>query len=115
MAAPHAPSGRAFLQMHPDDDVAIALTELARGTEIADPDGRFRVVLQDDIPFGHKFAIRPIAKGQPVRKYGQVIGAASRDIAPGEHAHVHNIESLRGRGDLARHAGRIQVKGGAGA
>lgn len=42
------------------------------------------------IPFGHKAAIRPIATGEPVRKYGVTIGFASADIAVGEHVHVHN-------------------------
>jgi len=37
--------------------------------------------------------------GEPVIKYGEVIGRATKDIGEGTHAHVHNIESLRGRGD----------------
>jgi len=57
--------------------------------------------LASDIPFGHKFAIRPIAKGAQVTKYGYSIGVATVDIRPGEHVHIHNIESNRGRGDLA--------------
>jgi len=57
-------------------------------------------ILAGDIPFGHKFAIRPIAKGTPVVKYGYSIGTATADIRPGEHVHIHNIESNRGRGDL---------------
>jgi hypothetical protein len=42
------------------------------------------------IPFGHKAAVAAIARGEPVRKYGVVIGHATRTIRPGEHVHVHN-------------------------
>ena len=44
------------------------------------------------IPKGHKMAIRPIAQGEAVRKYAQVIGYASVDIAPGDHVHTQNTE-----------------------
>ncbi|WP_245864032.1 UxaA family hydrolase [Fredinandcohnia onubensis] len=60
------------------------------------------VILKQAIPFGHKIAIKPIIKGENIVKYGQVIGAASADITPGEHVHVHNIEGIRGRGDKAK-------------
>jgi len=54
---------------------------------------------------GQKFAIRKIAKGETVTKYGLSIGRATRDIAVGEWVHVHNIEPMRGRGDL--HKGEV--------
>jgi altronate dehydratase small subunit len=57
-------------------------------------------IVKDPIQFGHKFAVKPIKKGENVIKYGEVIGRATSDIGEGYHAHVHNIESLRGRGDL---------------
>ena len=44
-------------------------------------------------------AVSPIAAGATVYKYGQPIGIASRDISPGQHVHVQNLESDRGRGD----------------
>ncbi len=53
-----------------------------------------------DVPYGHKIAVCPIKKGEPVMKYGESIGAASADIRKGEYVHVHNMEALRGRGDL---------------
>ena len=56
---------------------------------------------QDGIQFGHKLAMKTINKGQNVVKYGEVIGQATQDIGEGQHVHVHNVESLRGRGDLA--------------
>jgi altronate dehydratase small subunit len=50
---------------------------------------------------GHKFALDPIAQGEPVRKYGVVIARAMAPIEAGQHVHVHNVESNRGRGDRA--------------
>jgi len=58
------------------------------------------VELVDDIPPNHKLAIADVAPGQPVIKYGFPIGRATVAIAKGQHVHVHNIESTRGRGDL---------------
>jgi len=58
--------------------------------------------LAHDVPFGHKVCVRPAAAGEAIVKYGQVIGHASRPIAVGEHVHVHNVESARGRGDRNR-------------
>lgn len=53
------------------------------------------------IPDGHKFALGPIAAGEPVIKYGVTVGRATASIPAGTHVHIHNMESLRGRGDLA--------------
>ncbi|WP_019123357.1 UxaA family hydrolase [Brevibacillus massiliensis] len=53
-----------------------------------------------DIPYGHKIAVRPIRKGDAIWKYGLGIGTALTDIQVGDHVHIHNIESNRGRGDL---------------
>ena len=49
---------------------------------------------------GHKIALRPIRKGEAVLKYGQIIGFASQDIAPGDHVHVHNVDRRRLRARL---------------
>lgn len=57
------------------------------------------VKLRQDVPFGHKLCIRSTPAGAEVLKYGQVIGKASRALEVGEHVHVHNVESARGRGD----------------
>ena len=43
------------------------------------------------VPAGHKIAVREIKQGQPVRRYNQIIGFATRDINAGEHVHVHNL------------------------
>jgi len=58
------------------------------------------VRMEGKIQFGHKFAIREINKGENVIKYGEHIGQATQDIEEGQHVHVHNVESLRARGDL---------------
>ena len=87
--------------INPRDNVAVALCRLPAGSLV-----RFRVgdevreirVLQD-IPQGHKFALVDIEVGGSVIKYGEVIGVATAKIRSGEHVHVHNVESLRGRGD----------------
>jgi altronate dehydratase large subunit len=87
------------LLMHSGDDVALAVKDLCAG-DVIRMDGD-SIVLRQPIPSGHKFALRPIGRGDLVRKYGQPIGRATSAIAPGEHVHVHNVESLRGRGDLS--------------
>ena len=52
------------------------------------------------MPYGHKIALRDIAKGVPIMKYGESIGAASHDIKKGDYVHIHNMDAMRGRGDL---------------
>ena len=95
-------SDGAALRLKDDDDVAVALRALAPGATVRF--GEAPVVLVSEIPSGHKFAVRAIADGALIRKYGQVIGKACAAIAPGEHVHVHNVEGTRGRGDLAEAA-----------
>ena len=83
------------------DNVATALEEIPAGGRVSVRKGeeQLGVEIKEHIPFGHKFAMEPIAAGTKVMKYGQVIGAASQDIEPARHVHTHNVESLRGRGD----------------
>ena len=85
------------------DNVATCLADLDAGTSIEVPlGGRTRsITLRDPIPFGHKLATRPLAAGEQVLKYGEVIGRASTAIEPGQWVHVHNVESVRARGDNA--------------
>ena len=89
----------AALAIHPDDDVAVALRDLAAGETVAVRLGARVVsaVVCDAIPMGHKIALRAIPSGAPIRKYGQPIGTATSDIAPGAHVHVHNVASRRAR------------------
>ena len=90
------------LVLHPSDNVATALVDLAAGQAVtADrASGTVTVCAQEPIAFGHKLALVSLAAGALVYKYGEVIGVASADIPAGAHVHVHNVESQRGRGDL---------------
>ena len=81
------------IRLHPDDSVLIARVMLLPGVEVADG-----VTTVDRISAGHKVAIKPIAEGEAIRRYGQIIGFATTPISPGQHIHTHNC----GMGDFAR-------------
>jgi len=88
---------QSVLLIDPRDDVAVALTSLAAGDRVVE-----NVLAAGDIPAGHKVALRAVAKGDPIRKYGWPIGHATADIAAGDHVHSHNLAtSLTGREDYA--------------
>jgi arabinonate dehydratase len=76
------------VRLHPNDNVVTARIDLLPNTAVSGEN----VAAAVRIPAGHKVATRPIAKGEPVRKYDQIIGFAREDIAPGSHVHVHNVE-----------------------
>lgn len=80
---------REAVRIAAEDDVAVALRPLESGEDVM-VDGQ-SVRLRDAIGAGHKFAVAPIAKGAPVRRYRAPIGVATRDIAVGEHVHTHNV------------------------
>lgn len=84
------------------DNVAVALQDIPPNTEITvsvSQEIPTKITIKEKIPFGHKFAVKAIKKGDDILKYGEVIGRAIRDIEEGEHVHVHNLEGTRGRGD----------------
>ena len=85
-----------YIRLHPQDDVLIARTQLLGGTAVEN------VTVRGLVPPGHKLAVRDIAAGQPVRRYNQIIGFASRPIAAGEHVHTHNLDVGPNGGDFAR-------------
>jgi altronate hydrolase len=76
------------IRLHPADDVVIARVDLPAGTALAKEGG---VRLGVTVPAGHKVAVREVKQGQPVRRYNQIIGFATRDVRPGDHVHVHNL------------------------
>jgi len=82
------------------DNIATVLRDVAAGEDVVAGQGDETVVLvaAEPIPFGHKVAVRAIAKDEEILKYAAVIG--TQDIAKGMHVHVQNVVSLRGRGDL---------------
>lgn len=79
------------LRLRPEDQIAIATANLAQGQQVTV--GGTTVTLPGAVKLGHKFALAPIAKGDPVRKFGQIIGFANQAIEPGEHVHVQNLEA----------------------
>lgn len=80
------------LQVHPRDNMLVALQPLAQGAALPEPFAELSA--QQAIPAGHKVALTNIAKGQPVIKYGFAIGKATTDINAGEHIHSHNLATL---------------------
>jgi altronate dehydratase len=82
---------RTLLQLDPHDNVCVALVEVRAGDEVAFGDQS--ITAKNDIPMGHKIAVRPIAAGEKIIKYGASIGSATQPIQPGEHVHVHNLKS----------------------
>jgi altronate hydrolase len=82
-----AAAAPAVVRLHPRDNVVVATHRLAPGTRVAGE----AAAACEPIPLGHKMATAAIPAGAPVLKYGQVIGAALADIAPGAHVHVHNL------------------------
>lgn len=86
------------LALHGSDDVAMALRDLKAGERIwvQGPGERVELELVENIPLCHKVALRTLAPGQPIRKYGEVIGMTTQAAVAGSHVHVHNLKSLRG-------------------
>ena len=76
-----------FIKIHPDDNVAVALSPAAAG------DAFEGVAALEEIPQGHKMALRPIKAGENIVKYGFAIGHALTDIAAGSWVHVHNTKT----------------------
>lgn len=84
------------------DNVATAIKDI-NAFEVVDlefQNERIEVQITQYIPFGHKFALCDISNGSDIIKYGEKIGAATNDIHAGDHVHIHNVESKRGRGDI---------------
>jgi (2R)-sulfolactate sulfo-lyase subunit alpha len=89
----------AILIHEKDDDVGVAVKDLKKGEEVGvvTLEGEFvtTVKLADDVPLGHKVAMRALAEGSQVTEYSRTIGQATQAVAPGAHVHVHNIKTLR--------------------
>ncbi|HEY7758034.1 MAG TPA: UxaA family hydrolase [Burkholderiales bacterium] len=83
--------GSGVLLLAAGDNIAVATAALPAGTERELAGAR--VTLAANVDVGHKFAVRRIAKGERIVKYGAPIGVASRDIEPGEYVHTHNVAS----------------------
>ena len=78
-------SAAKILRLHANDNVVVTVTDLPAGSPAEN------VITTMRVPRGHKVAARAIAKGEPIRKFGQIIGFASTDILPGEWVHEKNV------------------------
>ena len=91
------------LKVNDLDNVAtIFANGITDGTvvEVRDKKGNAETVkVIGDVPYGHKIAVKDIKKDEIITKYGEEIGIATADIKVGESVHVHNLDSMRGRGD----------------
>ena len=103
---PNTIPANTVLRIDEKDNVVTCLKDLSAG-QILDLESGLLPV-KENVPIFHKIALFAIKQGDLCYKYGQIIGRATRDIAPGEYVHVHNLDSTRGRGDL------VEGKGGTG-
>lgn len=96
---------RKAILLNSNDNVATLLDNTFTNEDIEIIDTKNSVISVvrslDFIPRGHKIALKNISEGENIIKYGFVIGCATKDIKPCQYVHVHNLSSLRGRGDLA--------------
>ncbi len=88
-----------ILLHEPDDDVGVAVLDLKKGATVSavtlEGKAAGSVKLRDNVPLGHKVALRDVAKERAVIKYGRQIGKAVKPIAKGEHVHTHNLKTMR--------------------
>ncbi len=88
-----------ILLHEPDDDVGVAVLDLKKGatagavTLEGKPAGSVKI--RDNVPLGHKVAMRDIAAGKAVIKYGREVGKAVAAIGKGAHVHTHNLKTMR--------------------
>ena len=91
------------LKVNDKDNVAtIFVNGIVDGTvvEVRDKKGnKEEIAVIGDVPYGHKIAVKDIHIGEEITKYGEEIGIATQEIVKGEYVHVHNLDSMRGRGD----------------
>ncbi|PLV59161.1 UxaA family hydrolase [Thermotoga sp. KOL6] len=88
-----------FLVHKEGDDVGIAVRDISANEKIKgktlEGEKFYELETREDIPLGHKIALRDIKEGEKIKEYGEVIGKATKNITKGSHVHVHNIRSLR--------------------
>jgi len=97
-------SQKELLIMDINDNIGIIKQEVSKGQKITiqNPELDDLIEVKEDIPFGFKIAIKEINQKDIIYKFGEAIGMASAPISKGEMVHVHNVEGLRGRGDLEK-------------
>ena len=80
-----------FIIMHPDDNCVTALEDISKSSQIQIRESS--IVINQNIPLGHKIALEDIKKGDLVKKYGHSIGITTEDINKGDWIHTHNLTS----------------------
>lgn len=89
---------QSFLVHSADDAVGVAVHDISPGSAVrgrVQNGGPLELDVLEPVPLGHKIALRDIAQGEQVVKYGVAIGRATRPIRAGEHVHVHNVKGER--------------------
>lgn len=107
---PTTQSAPSAFQVQASDNVGTLLGEAPAGAvlTIVGPAGKRELAAREMIALGHKIALAPIGEGQPITKFGIVIGVAMRQIEPGEWVHLHNCRS-----QLDERSGSFDVRTGA--
>jgi altronate hydrolase len=88
--AGRVPLRQVAIRLHPTDHVVVAKTPLPPGMSLVLEDDSV-VTVRQLVPSGHKLAVTSVASGEPIRRYGQIIGFATQTISAGEHVHSHNL------------------------
>ena len=88
-----------ILMHEPQDDVGVAVMDLKKGATVGavtlEGKAAGKVKLLNNVPLGHKVALRDLPKDKHVIKYGRPVGKVVKAIARGAHVHVHNVKTLR--------------------
>ena len=88
-----------ILMHEAEDDVGVAIVDLRTGAEVqavtVEGQRMDTVSIKEDIPLGHKVAMRDLPEGKEVIEYGRPVGRATKVIAKGAHTHIHNLKSIR--------------------
>ena len=87
---------RRSLRIQPEDSVMCVLEDAHKGDTVKTPEGE-KIVLLEDIEFGHKVAIKDLKEGDPIIKYGEEIGYMLTDAPKGTWIHMHNMGCDRGK------------------
>ncbi len=80
-----------LLQIHPDDNVCVSAQQMTANTHVEVRGVRF--MLKTDVALGAKLALRTIARGEKIVKYGEPIGSATENLEIGDYVHTHNMQS----------------------
>ncbi|MEM6491212.1 MAG: UxaA family hydrolase [Pseudomonadota bacterium] len=94
MSAPHL-----LVHEHADNVGVVVVEDLTAGTEmlcvVTHDDSTFKLTAKNDVPIGHKIALKDLAVGDTATKYGEDIGKVVAAIGKGEHVHTHNVKTKR--------------------